>query len=622
MKKIIYVVIIQLLLAHGASAQSSVNSRPATPITVTQTAVHSAVFNGGVSEGNFSLLNYNIANLESFTILGINIWDDDINQSQTIPAITNSIMARGSEDFVYFQEDWSENYHNSYIVSNFNGSVYPYVTEFSTETRSEAAMIADYIGGDEYFLTYKGDGLWRFGKQYMSSPLHWKYSDCEGNDCRSKKGFSLSIQKVGTTVAGEAVYVHIYNTHIQSGRTASKNAIRKTQLNELWTAIESNSVSKGYPVIVIGDWNTGFYRDDAYDDGLNDFVNNVFSNGRQLKDVLYDMKGWSYDLFEDDEAGAEAAGEGIEHCFYMSSDDVELIPIEFNDVREDFGGSRIQNADGTYDTGWSGHPPIRYAFSYATNYVDGCSQYLASYSDFETGTGDWPNESGDDVKTADGYLKLLKDSKAWTDPWDFTNVKSWYVQYEWRTNSNWDSDDYFYIQYSLNGGDNWTTIQTVYGSMGSVVTGVTDTIAEVSPEMVFRVVSNGSRSNEKVWFESMSIYVCGNNEYPVQKYEKLTSALKAASVDEWPLDNDIQSTNSSELFKLFPNPAKDGFRVVLTQEMEGPILIDLFDVNGQKVLSRVVNSNDYISVNGLPQGLYVVKVENNKEVYYRKLVVR
>ncbi len=76
-------------------------------------------------------------------------------------------------------------------------------------------------------------------------------------------------------------------------------------------------------------------------------------------------------------------------------------------------------------------------------------------------------------------------------------------------------------------------------------------------------------------------------------------------------------TLTNESISISPNPVTDGFRI---KGIEGTSEIRLTDLNGKVLLTKQVTSNETITVNNLPQGIYIVKIITDKGITERKLV--
>ena len=70
---------------------------------------------------------------------------------------------------------------------------------------------------------------------------------------------------------------------------------------------------------------------------------------------------------------------------------------------------------------------------------------------------------------------------------------------------------------------------------------------------------------------------------------------------------------------IFPNPANEVFHVTSRYKMS---VIDLLSVNGETVLHKTVNGNSYtLNVNGLPRGVYVMKIRTRETLIIERVIV-
>jgi len=77
----------------------------------------------------------------------------------------------------------------------------------------------------------------------------------------------------------------------------------------------------------------------------------------------------------------------------------------------------------------------------------------------------------------------------------------------------------------------------------------------------------------------------------------------------------VPETKASSSLKVYPNPAKDNFRV----DVKAGTVVNVYNVTGQLMLSKVTSTlNETIDISGLTSGLYLVKAGNQAQ----RLVVR
>lgn len=77
--------------------------------------------------------------------------------------------------------------------------------------------------------------------------------------------------------------------------------------------------------------------------------------------------------------------------------------------------------------------------------------------------------------------------------------------------------------------------------------------------------------------------------------------------------------NEIENMRIYPNPTNDGFVNILSSEM-GDKFIELFDINGRKVLSTLIN-DDRLDVSSLDAGFYLTKVTIGGKTSITKLII-
>ncbi|HNX80215.1 MAG TPA: choice-of-anchor J domain-containing protein, partial [Prolixibacteraceae bacterium] len=93
-------------------------------------------------------------------------------------------------------------------------------------------------------------------------------------------------------------------------------------------------------------------------------------------------------------------------------------------------------------------------------------------------------------------------------------------------------------------------------------------------------------------------------------YESTTEAAAAWEVDDFLLTGYLKNTGIDQLeeneISVYPVPAKD---VIHFGNLKGVNALDVFDLQGRMLLQKMVNglSNVTLNVNGLPNGVYMVR---------------
>ena len=556
------------------------------PVNLFQSATHSSSYVG--ESGTLRLLNYNIASLRDDEVsetLSF-IYDRGINPAVNVPKIVQKINTLNKWDVVLFQEDWDS--HGQRVRNEIDQSKYPYLGTHNVDKTSNYNNPISWAraAAGNYDVWYRGDGLYRYGKVPFSDLQREKFDDCEGGDCLSKKGFT----RASYTVA-PGVMIDVYNVHAESGRNAESEAVRAAGFQQMIDVIEANS--QDHAVIVIGDFNARYAR--GQNDGLNHFVNYPFSGNRVMKDVLYDMAGWPYSQFASN-GDAKESGEGVEKCFYMSSEEVEIIPTLYKDERSDFGGT--PSSDG--GNGWSDHPPFTTVFSYKTKSPTPqvCSEMTILSDDFNNGSGNWEKKSGTEKakyvdndawriqKNKSGSMIQTKSTFALVSSYD-----NYQIDYNYKTSSDWDSGDCFDVKVSLDGGASFQVIQTVCGEQDSYGWASSPLMTTLSDNMKFKFESESNNDNEKIYFTDIRITGCGYGAGNRSADEQLI--LSGAE--------NIQQTS------LYPNPVISHLSIA---NPRGLSMIEVLDLSGA-VVKHVSGLNEQayrLDVTTLQSGIYLIKV--------------
>jgi len=81
---------------------------------------------------------------------------------------------------------------------------------------------------------------------------------------------------------------------------------------------------------------------------------------------------------------------------------------------------------------------------------------------------------------------------------------------------------------------------------------------------------------------------------------------------------------SSNVIKIFPNPAKDFLNVeVNTDALKGQVKVTLYNVNGQELRTQVLNTQGIskINVSDIQAGNYVLRISNDKNLVAKSVVI-
>ena len=115
-------------------------------------------------------------------------------------------------------------------------------------------------------------------------------------------------------------------------------------------------------------------------------------------------------------------------------------------------------------------------------------------------------------------------------------------------------------------------------------------------------------------------YLLQHNRNPFIDYPELAEMIFGSNTDS------VFSTSlpSEEwlFWRIFPNPATDNIYIQLSDIQSEKINIEVFDIFGRPVLSKIDNPSDHIQLNisSLPSGLYLMKVATSHTSHTYKIV--
>ena len=203
------------------------------------------------------------------TILGIPINSDGLGE-EGAKAIGDYI-AQSGVNFYAFSEDF--NYHNS-LVANL------------TDLYQIGAYRGGITAGNMSGTTFNTDGL-EFLSKYpftfsQESWTKWNKSygkTSNGSDELIMKGFRHYVVDLG-----DNAFIDFYIMHMDADTAPEDNAARASQWEQLRDAILANK--SGHPIIVMGDTNSRYTRDDI----LNLFINPIEQTGSyEVKDAWVEL---------------------------------------------------------------------------------------------------------------------------------------------------------------------------------------------------------------------------------------------------------------------------------------------------------------------------------------------
>lgn len=81
----------------------------------------------------------------------------------------------------------------------------------------------------------------------------------------------------------------------------------------------------------------------------------------------------------------------------------------------------------------------------------------------------------------------------------------------------------------------------------------------------------------------------------------------------------IEPSTSTGSVTAYPSSATEGFYINAGDET---VMINMFSLGGKLVLTKTVKGTEYIDVNSLAKGTYIVKLTQNGKTVTKKLVLK
>ncbi len=311
-------------------------------------------------------------------------------------------------------------------------------------------------------------------------------------------------------------------------------------------------------------WTTSYKSEFFYNtSGQDTLVINYFWDNTTREWVNHSKEGYTYD----------ANGNFISNITYSSSNQIEY-GVKYENTYDDSGHLIISSVyywdatshhfvnsgiyEYTYDANWNVTAKI---FSY---WDESTSQWIPSYKDeyFYDANGNRTLETGSD----------------WYSP-----TSEWLIHqkrgFTFDSNGNMTSDSSYWDE--INGGNYWSKSEHTYDDDGNLTFSVN-----------YR------------WNETTSQW----DTYSQDTY--YYSELVPTPV----------SGISEEKIRVYPNPASE-YVVFALPDISESATVELFDIQGKKVLEQKLSENRQISVHNLRKGLYLFKLSDSGNIYQGKITI-
>lgn len=158
-----------------------------------------------------------------------------------------------------------------------------------------------------------------------------------------------------------------------------------------------------------------------------------------------------------------------------------------------------------------------------------------------------------------------------------------------------------------------TTVDLIYNSPFAATSN--QSWLKVSPESISNVISSDTIS---------LVLTASANPTSTTRTAKITVSVKGVSNQHVIVTQAVNTTTANlELsvpqndITIYPNPVTDGFQI---KGINGNTTIHISDLNGKIRMSKEIIENCYISIESLPQGIYLVRILTDKGWTIKKMV--
>ena len=245
-----------------------------------------------------------------------------------------------------------------------------------------------------------------------------------------------------------------------------------------------------------------------------------------------------------------------------------------------------------------------------------CSDIIVD--NFEGSYGNWNDGGNDSALSASNantgsYSIRLRDnsgtsSSMYTNSLDLSGLSEISINFSYYSISMENGEDFF-LEISTNGGSSYSIIQTwARGTHFNNNTRYNESVNVYNAtygftnNSVLRIRCDASGNNDQIYIDDVTINSCANGQTAKKQTAKTTATIE--------IDNNILI--ESKTIKVYPNPAS--YELFIKAEgVNSNSDVKLYTIIGQLVRHINMISNELkIDLNGLSEGLYLVKISNEK----------
>jgi hypothetical protein len=262
--------------------------------------------------------------------------------------------------------------------------------------------------------------------------------------------------------------------------------------------------------------------------------------------------------------------------------------------------------------------------------INGCSQpsCVLNSESFESGWGIWNDGGSDSYRAANStyattgnYSIRLRDnstsSVVTTDALDLSFYEEIIIDFSHYCRSMDNSNEGFWLQMSIDGGQNFTTIQTWNKDIDFINNQhYSEQIIIPGPFTVntkFRFKADASSNDDFVHIDDVVISGCNATNSTLSFTQLNTNTLET--------ENIIIPTKITSI--LYPNPFSEQINIKLNGAYS-KAEVTIFNLLGQPLYSKIFYNNETIKIPtvNLPNGQYLIKIQLNETLIIKKAIKR
>jgi len=271
------------------------------------------------------------------------------------------------------------------------------------------------------------------------------------------------------------------------------------------------------------------------------------------------------------------------------------------------------------------------AFEELANFGILCGENIIDIEDFESDMGIWNDGGSDcfriwnDTLFGEGEFSMrLRDnsnsSRMFTESLDLTEFEAVTVTLDFITDGFDGNTEEIFMEVSFDGGATFVMVDQLANDVDFNNNEMYRATFLVEGEpftdnTVLQIRCNASSNADKLYLDNILITGC------IETQEGLTEEMTQSRSSE---ENNFTKENTTLEYSIYPNPSRGAFTIDLADINSGEVEIQVFNTVGAIVRTEIITpeqSRTTIDLQNLNEGLYILKIENNNNIYTERLII-